>query len=156
MELLQTDLIDRVISALGLKGANQNSTSVEKGALGSDKDIDLANGTFNYASAIVMTMYLARKSRPDIAFAVHQCARWTHSPKLSHEIALKRIGRYLIRTRTKGLIVELDPSRAIETTCYVDADFSGLWGVEDPQDPAGVKGENLLSLYGMKHSSNLG
>ena len=75
LELLQTGLIDRVISALGLEGANQKSTPAEKGALGSDKDGDLANGTFNYASAIGMAMYLARNSRPDIAFAVHQCAQ---------------------------------------------------------------------------------
>ena len=52
---------------------------------------------------------------------------------------MKRIGRYLIRTRTKGLIVKLDPLRDIEITCYVDADFAGLWGVEDPQDPACVR-----------------
>ena len=91
-------------------------------------------------------MYLARNSRPYIVFAVPQCARWTHSPKLAHEIALKSIGRYLICTRTKGLIVKFDPSKDIEINCYVEADFSGLWDAEDPQDPACMRSRTTYVL----------
>ena len=40
-------------------------------------------------------MYLADNVHPEIAFAVHQCARFTHSPKESHTIAVKHIGKYL-------------------------------------------------------------
>jgi hypothetical protein len=78
-------------------------------------------------------MFLANNSRPDIAYAVHQCARFTHCPRASHAIGVKRILRYLQGTKDKGLI--LQPSPTIGVDCYVDADFAGLYGSEDAQDP---------------------
>jgi hypothetical protein len=84
-----------------------------------------------------MLLYLSSNSRPDIQFAVHQCARFTHNPKESHAKAIKRICRYLKGTATKGLI--LKPTPKLELDCYVDADFAGLYGYEDDQDPVSVK-----------------
>ena len=46
---------------------------------------------WSYAAAVGMLQYLSRNARPDIEFAVNQVARHTHNPKLSHEIAIKRI-----------------------------------------------------------------
>ena len=69
--------------------------------------------------------YLANNSRPDIQFAVHQCARYTHNPKKEHSAAVKKIVRYLIGTRTKGLI--LSPTSEITLDMYADADFAGMW-----------------------------
>ena len=37
--------------------------------------------------------YLAGTTRPDIIFAVPQCAEYTIDPRQSHEEAIKRIGR---------------------------------------------------------------
>jgi hypothetical protein len=76
-------------------------------------------------------------SRPDIQYAVRQCARFTHFPKKLHEDAILRLCRYLKGTKTKGLI--LKPSDDMTLDCYVDADFAGLYGVEDNQDPVCVK-----------------
>ena len=39
--------------------------------------------------------------------------------------------------RTKGLV--LQPSTTMGIDCYVDADFAGLWGFEDPQDPSSAR-----------------
>eukprot|EP00956_Cyclotella_meneghiniana_P009886 scaffold13670_cov55-Cyclotella_meneghiniana.AAC.1 len=64
---------------------------------------------------------------------VHQCARYTFKPTRRHELALIRIGRYLKGTQGKGLIMHPDASRGID--CYPDADFAGLYGQEDSQDP---------------------
>ena len=47
--------------------------------------------------------------------------------------ALKRIEKYFKGTLDKGLI--LDPADELTLDCYPDADFAGLWGREDPQDP---------------------
>lgn len=88
---------------------------------------------FNYVSIIGMLTYLAGHSRPDIAFAVHQCVRFTFSPRRSHEEALKHIVRYLIGTRDKGLII--NPSNDLSVDLYVNADFAGLWSVEDKHHP---------------------
>ena len=82
-------------------------------------------------------MYLAQNSRPDIAYAVHQCARFTHAPRKSHVVGIKRILRYLQGTKNKGLI--LNPSETLQVDCYVDAVFAGLWNVEQDQDPLCVK-----------------
>ena len=78
-------------------------------------------------------LYLAGHTRPDISFAVHQCARFSFNPKRMHGKYLKRIGKYLKNTRDKGII--LKPSKELKIDAYPDADFTGLWGFEDPQDP---------------------
>ena len=78
-----------------------------------------------------MLLYLEH-SRLDISFATHQCARYTHSPKMSHKNALKKIGRYLKGTLYNELI--LNPSNELKINCYPDADFSGLWNRDDVQD----------------------
>ena len=84
-----------------------------------------------------MLMYLVSNSRPDISFAVHQCAWFTHAPQHSHAIAVKRILRYLQGTKEKELILE--PTSDLQVDCYVDADFAGLWNSENDQDPMYVK-----------------
>ena len=92
---------------------------------------------WQYASVIGMMMYLASNSRPDIAFAVHQCARFTHCVKASHENAVLRICKYLKGTQNDGLI--LRPNKKLKVECYADADFAGLYSAEDPEDPICVK-----------------
>ena len=136
--LRQDGLTKRIINALGLDSKLSTSvdTPAEKAALGRDMDGPVASGSINYASVVGMLLYLGH-SRPDIAFATHQCARFTHSPKQSHENALIRIGRYLKGTMTKGLI--LNPSDFLMIDCYPDADFAGLWTREDKQDPHCVR-----------------
>ena len=72
-----------------------------------------------------MLGYLQGTTRPDLSMATHQCARFNNDPKLSHERAVKRIVRYLLDTRDKGIIFRPDLSRGLE--CFVDADFAGGW-----------------------------
>ena len=52
--------------------------------------------------------YLSGTIRPDIIFAMRQCAKYSIDPKQSHEEAVKRIGRYLKKTKYKGLIFTPD------------------------------------------------
>jgi Reverse transcriptase (RNA-dependent DNA polymerase) len=130
--LTQTGLINRVIEQCNL---DENSTprytpAVE--ALGTDANGPPASGEFNYRS-VGMIMFLANNTRPELALAVNQCARYNNNPKLSHEKAVKHIARYLLSSRTKGMIIK--PSDKISLDCYVDADFAGLYTVEDHTDP---------------------
>jgi hypothetical protein len=37
-----------------------------------------------------MLMYLAANTHPDIAYAAHQAARYTHDPRASNTVAIKR------------------------------------------------------------------
>ena len=85
------------------------------------------------SSVIGMMLYMALNTIPDISFAVHQCARFTHNTKASHETDVKRICRYLQGTKDNGLV--FNPSKKLVVGFYADADFAGLWGHENPQDP---------------------
>ena len=46
-----------------------------------------------------------------------------NNPMLSHERAVKRIGRYLLGTKNRGIVYNPDLKKGLE--CYVDADFAG-------------------------------
>ena len=63
--------------------------------------------------------------RSNIATATHQCARFNNDPHLSHERAVKRIGRYLLDTRDKGMIYRPDTLQSLG--CYVDDDVLDGW-----------------------------
>jgi hypothetical protein len=76
-----------------------------------------------------MLLYLLGHTRPDLAYSISQVACFMFNPKHLHEIALKRISRYLIGTKDKGMIIK--PKNTIDIDAYPDADFAGLYGHED-------------------------
>ena len=138
-EMTQPFLIERITSLLGIEDGRTNpkSTPVGKPILnkylnGADQKYD-----WNYRSAIGMLTYLTGSVRPDIAMAVHQCARFSVNPKRSHEQAIMRIGRYLLSSKHRGIVCTPDPNKGLET--YVDADFAGGW---DPE-----KADNADNVY---------
>ena len=101
-QFCQTGSIRKVLEATGMEHCNwlPTPTKVEAplgtDANGSESNIDWPN---SYASVIGMMLYLASNTRPDISFAVHQCARFTHNTNVSHETAVKMICRYLQGTK---------------------------------------------------------
>ena len=91
---------------------------------------------WHYRSAVGCLFYLQAMVRPDITMPVQHCARFNNSPMKVHEEAVKRICRYLLKTKDKGLILKPDRSRGLE--CYVDADFAGYWSTYSSHDPLSV------------------
>ena len=73
--------------------------------------------------------------------AVHQTARFSNNPMLSHEKSIMRIGRYLLDTRKRGNIYKPDKSKGLE--CYVNADFAGGWSQANADNA-----DNVLSRTG--------
>ena len=147
--LTQTGLIKKVLTTAGMENSKATvKTPAATTPLGLDLDGQPFDEDWDYPVIIGMLMYLAQNSRPDIAYAVHQCARFTHSPKHSHAVAVKRILRYLNSTKTKGMT--LRPNQSLIIDCYVDADFAGLWNVEHDQDPLCVKSRSgfLITFMG--------
>ena len=61
-------------------------------------------------------------------------ARFSNDPRHSHEVAVKRIARYLKRTKDKGILLRPDRSKGFE--CYVDADYCGGFTHADALDPS--------------------
>ncbi|KAL7524697.1 hypothetical protein ACHAXR_002241, partial [Thalassiosira sp. AJA248-18] len=139
MVMTQEGLITRIIEALGLDTdkSTPRNTPCLKAPLSKDLDGDPASGSFSYPSVVGMLLYLAGHTRPDLTYSVSQVARFTFAPKRSHEQALKLIGRYLLATRDKGMV--LTPTKELNVDAYPDADFAGLWGYEDSLDPLCVR-----------------
>ena len=133
----QPYLIERILQATGLEQCNPCKTPAEIKPLGKCPESEERSENWNYASIIGMLTYLANSTRPDIQFAVHQCARFTHCPRRAHENAVKRICRYLKGTKTEGMLIR--QMTELQLNCYADADFAGLWRVEHEQDPTCVK-----------------
>lgn len=148
IELTQTGLIEKVIRFTGMSGASSKSTPAAEQPLGSDLDGDPFDEEWAYNAAVGMLLFISSNTRPDIQFAVHQVARFSHNPKRSHGQALKRIIRYLIETKDRGLCFKPDLTQGLD--CWVDADFAGMYGYEDEQDPVSVKSRTgfVLTLFG--------
>jgi hypothetical protein len=137
ISMTQTGLIKKIIDATGMNECNSNKTPATRECLGSDPDGKPMEETWNYRSIVGMLLYLSTNSRPDIAFAVSQVARFSHDPKQSHASAVKTIIRYLSGTKTKGTIYQRPEHLTLD--CYVDADFAGLYGREPVENPVSVK-----------------
>jgi hypothetical protein len=97
---------------------------------------------------IHLPLYLSTKTRPDIAFAVSQVARFCHCPKKSHASAVKTLVRYLHRTSEMGMIVQ--PKGNLDLDCYVNADFAGLHGRDPDRSPTSAKSRTgyIITLGG--------
>jgi hypothetical protein len=143
IEMLQTGLIDKVIDAIEnptgqrREGLTAKKTPAHVAPLHKSEDSPPLDADYDYRAVVGMLLYLSGNSRPDIAFAVSQVARFTHNPKVPHGDAVKRIVRYLKGTRTRGMILRPTGDLCIDN--YVDSDFAGLFGHEDSNDPISVK-----------------
>ena len=148
IELTQEGLIEKVIKLTGMTDATDRDTPAATAPLGSDKEGAPFDEKWSYQSAAGMLLYISSNTRPDIQFAVHQVCRFSHAPKHSHGQALKRIIRYLVSTSKKGLLFK--PNLEEGLNAYVDADFCGLYGYEDEQDPVSVRSRTgfTLTLFG--------
>lgn len=89
IKMTQSGLAKRIVEALGLCSANSTaiSTPAEASPLPKDANGAPCSGNFNYAAVVGMMLYLSGHTRPDIAFAVHQCARYIFNPTRWHEVA---------------------------------------------------------------------
>ena len=123
--LSQPGLIKKILRTTGMDMCAAKATPATQQPLGTNPKGNSRVESWSYALVIGMLLYVASNTRPDIQFAVHQCVRFTHTPKRSHEEAVKRICRYLKGTMDKGMII--DPKGSMKLNCYVDADFAGLW-----------------------------
>jgi hypothetical protein len=128
LTLRQPGLIDKAIALCGLENElNQHNTPADTILHSVIPDDGPRQYTWSYWQLISLLNYIASTSRPDISFAVHQCARFSNNPSRTHELALKRIIRYHKGTRDKGYILRPNGTDTID--CYVDADFAGTWNL---------------------------
>jgi Reverse transcriptase (RNA-dependent DNA polymerase) len=134
IHLSQPHLIDQILDDLRMKGTNVKSRSTPAASsklLTRHSDSEPFDNSFNYRSLIGKLNYLEKATRSDIAYAVHQCARFVSDPKKEHGDAVRWLGRYLLGTRDKGTIMQPMTNKDLEV--FVDASFCGDW---DPKEAA--------------------
>jgi hypothetical protein len=73
-----------VVKAGGMEDCNKDATPAETSTDGADLDGSPFNDTWEYASLVGMIMYLASNTRSEIAYEVHQAARYSYVTKNSH------------------------------------------------------------------------
>ena len=134
--MTQPHLIDNILRDLRLDKDNvatKETPAPVSTILTKHSASEAFDGYFDYRSVIGKLNYLEKSTRPDIAHALHQCARFAASPKKEHGKAIIWLGRYLAGTKDKGLIF-LPKEQSFD--CYVDADFAGNWDYKEaPDDP---------------------
>ena len=143
LTMTHTGLIERILSAMDMEDCNHKYTPVKKDPLCKDVDGSQCCNDWDYRSIVVMILYLAGSTRPDIAYALHQCARFSHSPKHSHKIVVKHVARYLKGNQTKGIIMTPDREN-LRIDMY--AEFAGLYTTEDMIDPVSVNSRSGVML----------
>ena len=147
----QPHLIDDIIKDVGLDRSNASKATPATSSyiLQRDIDEDKFDGSFNYRSIIGKLNYLEKATRPDIAYAVHQCARFCSDPKVTHGKAVLHLVKYLKATKDKG--ITMDPTKEKGFEVYADADFSGNWNnstAESDSSTAKSRTGYVISLYG--------
>jgi hypothetical protein len=142
--LSQELYIETLLKRFNMEGCNPIATPAEPHShlLRSDQPtlID-KNATKDYQKLVGGLMYAACFTRPDIAYAVNQCAKYMANPGPTHIAAAKRILRYLAGTKHLKLTYTRsdNPSSANTLIAYADADHAG-----DPESRRSVTGYVLL------------
>ena len=126
--LTQPQLIDSILKSLRLKkneSAPRDTPMLSSKILQKELDSPEFDNHFNYRSVIGQIAYLEKGTRPELAYSVHQCSRFSENPRKAHADAVKNIRRYLLGTTDKGMIIKPDMEKSFEV--HVDADFCGNW-----------------------------
>jgi hypothetical protein len=129
-------LIDPILDNLRLNDDNVTkkiTPATMSKLLSRHSDSEPFDNSINYRSVIGKLNYLEKSTRSNIAYIIHQLARFFTAPKKEHGQALRWLGRYLKPTRSQGTILRVDESKDLEV--YMDANFSGNWDPNEAEDP---------------------
>jgi hypothetical protein len=135
IHLTQPHLIDQILDDLPLNNDNISgkiTPATSSNLLSRHSGSKPFDNSFNYRSVIGKLNYLEKSSRSDIAYIIHQLARFSSDPEKEHGQALRWQGRYLKAMRLQGTTLRVDKSKDLEV--YVDANFSGNWDPKETQD----------------------
>eukprot|EP00957_Ditylum_brightwellii_P077852 5917151-Ditylum_brightwellii.AAC.1 len=131
--MYQPVLIERIIGGIpGMYRAKEHKMPAETTlVLTKDTHVNKRKENWNYRSAICMPNCIVSSTCPELAHAVHQCARFCQDPKISHKLAVKSVVRYFSSTRKDdkkeahkfGMNMRPNLTKGLEV--YVDASFAG-------------------------------
>jgi hypothetical protein len=108
----------------------------------------------SFARVLGELQYIANATRPDIAYAVNRLASYTANPSLQHQIALKRILRYLYGTRSYGITYKALPDRSDFFSGYADAAYANADEERSTTGYVFIAGEGAITWCSRKQISN--
>ena len=114
----------RVLERFGMEDCKPVSTPADPSVklVKEGTDSKLADVS-KYQSAVGSLLYISQWTRPDIAFAVSNVAKFCSKPTEEHYTAVKRIMRYLKGTIDHGLLYPTNESQGF--VGFSDADWAG-------------------------------
>jgi uncharacterized protein (UPF0147 family) len=99
LKLWQPHLIQQILNDVNLpKNVTRTTPALSSKILQRDEKAPSYRGSFHYRSVIGKLNFLEKSTRPDIAYAVHQCARFCEDPRKSHFEAVMHLAKYLAAT----------------------------------------------------------
>ncbi|XP_068730639.1 uncharacterized protein [Montipora capricornis] len=120
----QPSYTENILKKFGMENCKAVATPADPNSKLTQADSDnVPYNQFEYQSVVGSLLYLSSVSRPDIAFAVSNVARYSSNPTKEHWVALKRILRYLKGTVNYGILFTCN----VESECvgFSDADWAG-------------------------------
>ena len=125
--LSQDQYVSTILERFGFLECHTVSTPIEPGAvLVSNQEPDAKVDQALYRSILGSIMYLMLCTRPDLAFAVGKLSKFSANPNQQHMNAVKRLLRYVGKTRNLGLhFGPFTESGKPTPTVFSDADWAG-------------------------------
>jgi hypothetical protein len=116
-------LIDQILKDLSplnttakYKSKTANTPAPSTVTLKRDPDGQPHDDQWSYHLSVIGKLnFLEKSSHPNLAYAVHNCARFSTDPKICHSQAVKRIGCYLLGTKDQSLIMTPNPRKSIKS-----------------------------------------
>ena len=125
----QSQFISDILCEFGMEGCKPNTTPCPKWRLLTDMSPKTdtehqAVESLPYCAIVGKCMYLSTCTRPDIAYAVQELARFMSNYGQHHFEAAKHLLRYLQGTRTWGIIYGDIPNPSPTFTFFTDSDWA--------------------------------
>ena len=139
-------LVKKFLDGVGMSECKPKDTPCTIQPLGTDANDTRHSEECECSSAVGMLMCLSGNAHPGSQCAVHQCACFTHAPKHSHSVAVKRIAHHLKGVLDKKEGLTFTTTDQLNLDLFVDADHAGLWTCEDDQDPVCVKSRTGMAV----------
>ncbi|KAG3012430.1 hypothetical protein PC121_g15203 [Phytophthora cactorum] len=147
MKIHQAQYCEQILEKFGFDEAHPSRIPMETNLRLTVNDTDTAtrkqepaNGkAFPYRELVGSLMYLATCTRPDLAFAVGQLSRYVQCPTQQHIGAAKRVLRYLVGTKTQGIMYTRDVREQQSSTLLIDGFCDSDWE-NDPDTRKSVTG----------------
>lgn len=128
--ITRTEFITRMLNKFKMESCHPRDIPADPSARltpsmsPANKSEELLMETTPYQEAVACLIYFMSTSRPDIAFATNQAARFSHNPGPAHWEGVKRILAYLSWTRYYGLCFSGSTNNSI-LAGFTDADYVG-------------------------------